>query len=727
MVLQLKNNYILPDKIVEVLKKQGIGSLYPPQEEALSSGVLDGKNLVLAIPTAAGKTLIAEICMVKSILEGKGHCLYIVPLRALASEKYEDFQKKYGPLGISVGVATGEYDSPGTRLAQFDILVATSEKVDSLLRMRSHWLGESLSVVVLDEIHYIHDPERGPTLEIVAARLHQINPNVQILALSATISNSDELARWLGAELVSSDWRPVPLLEGVYSGNKIHYSDSSSRSLVAGKSEAVTALVNDTLEEGGQILVFVNSRRSAVAVARSLSHHLRQTLPAKERSPLKELAAAAGSVLPEPTHLCRELSEIIKGGVAFHHAGLHQGQRKLIEDAFRANRIKVIVATPTLAAGVNLPARRVVIRDWARYEMGRGQRPIPVFEYKQFAGRAGRPGYDSKGEALIVAKKEGDLEMLFERYIHASSEPLRSQLGSGASLSSHILASIASGYATSREEIMGFLSRTFFAAQNEVESLAYTVDLVLGSLIGEELITCDGCVAPDRTPAPSAGLRATTFGAIVSRLYLTPHSGLNLKEGLLAAGERAPSEESLLHLICCCPDMDLLSVGKDDFAALGDEMALGSKEFLVPPPDGGSEMEQYRFLQAMHTARLIRSWIAEEPEEGLCESFRIGPGDLRRIMQGADWLLYSAQQIAALCERKDLRPLLKDLQRRVLYGIKEELLDLVSLKGIGRVRARSLFRKGYKTIEDLRGATVKQLSKVPSIGPQIAENIKKQV
>jgi len=720
MISKLGERYNLPPALLEVLRASGYGSLYPPQEEALRSGVLDGKNLVLAIPTAAGKTLVAEICMVKNILEKKGRCLYIVPLRALASEKYEEFKKRYTPLGITVGVATGDYDMPGNRLGRYDILIATSEKVDSLLRLRTHWLSESLSVAVLDEIHYIHDPARGPTLEIVAARLRQMNPALQILALSATISNGRELAAWLDATLVSSDWRPVPLTEGVFYKNRIVYSDHTTRSLVAARDEPLPALVNDTLEEGGQALVFVNSRRSAQAVARVLSPHVRGRITKEQRARLKKLAGAAAAVLSEPTHLCAELADAIRCGAAFHHAGLHQEQRKMVEAAFRENIIKVICATPTLAAGVNLPARRVVVRDWWRYQSGRGITPIPVFEYKQFAGRAGRPGYDSLGEAILIARKDGDLEMLFEEYVRADIEPLRSQLGRGGALASHILASIAAGYASTLRELMDFFSLTFFAVREDVLSLTHRIEEVLRFLTDEEMIDSEG-----------AGERArffpTAFGSIISRLYLDPVSGIILKKGLLRLGARAPQPERILHLICCCPDMAVLSVGRADQEGLRNEMAVRARDFLVPPSGAADCIPETRAIQALRTAHMLGEWIQETPEGLICEKYGVGPGDIRRFVDGAEWLVYSAEQLAALLEMAQTRQFLKNLRRRVIYGIREELLDLVSLKGIGRVRARNLFRHGYRTPAEIRKASVKGLSAVPAIGRRIAQSIKKQV
>lgn len=724
-ISELQSKHGVPQPLVESLLEAGYASLYPPQAEAVRSGMLKGKNLLMAVPTAAGKTLVAELCMVKSILDADGRCLYVVPLRALATEKYEEFKKRWAPLGISVGVATGEYDSPGARLARHQILVATSEKVDSLLRMRARWLAESLTVAVMDEVHYLHDPGRGPTLEFVIARLRQVNPGLQILALSATVRNAREVAAWLNAALVSSDWRPVPLLEGVYEGNTIYYADHTTRSLVAAKANPSQSLVTETVDAGGQALVFVNSRRSTQAAARHLAPHLKGRLAPEEKAALREIARSAGTALQEPTRLCAELADAIRCGAAFHHAGLHPEQRRLVEGAFRAGLIKAICATPTLAAGVNLPARRVVIRDWGRYEAGLGQRPIPVFEYKQFAGRAGRPGYDREGEAILVSKKRGDREMLFEHYIRAATEPLRSRLGEGGALPSHILASIASGYATSMGAILDFLSLTFFAMQEDVQVLSRQTAEIIEQLLAEGLLARrDGAEAAALSPADE--LHATPFGAVVSRLYLDPRSGTVLRQGLLASGGTHRCEP-LLHLICCCPDMPLLGLTKASYAELEEELYVEGSKFLVPPPRGGGLEEHERFLKSMRTAQMLEAWLAEEREEEICERFGVGPGDVRRFVESADWLVYAAERIASVLSIAGVQAPLRDLRRRVLYGIKEELLELVSLKGIGRVRARNLFAAGYRTLETLRKAPAKKLAEVPAIGPQIAASILKQL
>ncbi|MGD9381158.1 MAG: DEAD/DEAH box helicase, partial [Candidatus Thorarchaeota archaeon] len=235
-------------KVINLIQATGISTLFPPQVSAFETGVLDGSNLVLAVPTSAGKTLVSEICMLKSILDGRGKALYLVPLRSLAREKYSEF-KKYESLGITIAMSIGDYDSPGTRLKEADIVVLTTERADSLVRHRTQWL-EDIGIIVVDEVHLVNDSKRGPTLEMVIAKMMQSLPDLQIVALSATISNSDRIAEWLNAELVTSTWRPVPLREGVYFDNKISFIlDGRSKSIPRRRPEIVSDVVCDILDE----------------------------------------------------------------------------------------------------------------------------------------------------------------------------------------------------------------------------------------------------------------------------------------------------------------------------------------------------------------------------------------------------------------------------------------------------------------------------------------------
>jgi len=216
----------IPESVKQVLVSSGIAELYPPQQEAVLAGALDGKNLVLASPTASGKTLVAELCALKHVLERDGKVLYLSPLRALANEKCEDFKKytsikKGNGRRVSVGISTGDYDSSDPWMGKYDIIVTTNEKADSLLRHRARWVTD-VSLVVADEVHLLNEPERGPTLEVVLARLMQVNPDIQLVVLSATIKNVEEVAEWLKAISVTTEWRPVTLREGVFPVSYTH-------------------------------------------------------------------------------------------------------------------------------------------------------------------------------------------------------------------------------------------------------------------------------------------------------------------------------------------------------------------------------------------------------------------------------------------------------------------------------------------------------------------------
>jgi helicase len=212
---------LLPDKLKDILVKEGITSFRPAQEKALKAGLLEHKSLLICTPTASGKTLIAEMAAMKNILEGKGKVIYIVPLIALANEKYKEFKRKYGHL-CKIALSIGDLDASDPYLVEYDFIICTAEKLDSLIRHHSPWLS-FVSLVVIDEIHLINDVERGPTLEILITVMKQVLKKVQIVGLSATIGNPDELADWLGAELVEDDWRPVPLKKGTLYGGELEF------------------------------------------------------------------------------------------------------------------------------------------------------------------------------------------------------------------------------------------------------------------------------------------------------------------------------------------------------------------------------------------------------------------------------------------------------------------------------------------------------------------------
>ncbi|MEE9594695.1 MAG: ATP-dependent DNA helicase [Candidatus Hydrothermarchaeales archaeon] len=713
MLIDELSDYGIPREVIEILKGEGLAELYPPQEEAIKKGLLKLENsFVVSVPTASGKTLIAELLMVRSIIERGGKCLYIVPLRALASEKLEDF-KKYKSLGIKVGISTGEYDSADSWLKDYDIIVSTSEKADSLLRHRSPWL-EDVNVLVADEIHLINDGGRGPTLEVTIAKLRHLNPNILVLGLSATIQNADEIASWLSAKLVKSDWRPVRLREGVCYDDEVFYNDSTSERVEHFAKGTVYNLALDTLKDGGQSLVFVNTRRSAERFALDASSKTKKLISPDEKEALSKLSEKVLGLLAEPTQICRRLAESIEGGTAFHHAGMEARQRKLVEEAFKSNLIKILSATPTLAAGVNLPARRVVIRDYTRYDVNLGRVPIPVLEYKQFAGRAGRPKYDTEGEAILVAKSPDERSRLLDNYVLAEPEEIYSKLAVESALRTHVLATIAMGYASSLEGLMEFFSKTFFAHQESPEILEGYLTKITSFLEREGF-----CAKKDDY------LVATAFGKRTSELYIDPMSAVVLRDSLQRAQDMLTNEVSYLHAIARTSELGGIYLRQKDY----EWCTLAAHEYkevlLVDlPSEYTNSFEFEEFLSELKMALFLKEWIEERSEEFVLEKYNLGPGDIRGKVDRSGWLLYSMAEIGRLFKIRSGE--LIDLHERIRHGVKKELLELVSLRGIGRARARNLYARGFKTLDDIKVADVEKLAGVRLIGKKMAESVKDQ-
>lgn len=697
------------ERIITHLQKHGIAELFEPQEVAMKTGVLEGENLVLAAPTSSGKTLIAEISIMKSILDGRGKALYLVPLKSLAREKYEDF-KKYEELGITVAMSVGDYDSPGTKLRDADIIILTTERADSLVRHKADWINE-VGIVIADEIHLINDSSRGPTLEMVLAKILQKLDRVQIVALSATISNANQIADWLKANLVKSDWRPVPLSEGVYFDGEITFADGKKRRVPLKRREDLIDVICDTLEEDGQVLIFVSSRKSTVAVAKRVARFLRPFMSDDSMAHLVRMAKriSSGPSVPEAS---KTLARLVSNGVAFHHAGLDNTERALVEDAFKANLLKVIVATPTLAAGVNLPARRVVIRDYRRFEQNIGSYPIPVLEYKQMAGRAGRPKYDTYGEAVLLARSESEKDDLFDNYTLSEPEEILSKLASPTAVRFHLLASIASDMTHNRDEIDGLISATFFACQFETREIDDYVTSALDFLVdGELVVDNNGRYSP------------TSLGKRASQLYIDPETAILFRDSLAAAED--PALFGLLHLICHSPDQPQSYVTRTEIEEYEFFLDHNLDAFLIEPPV--DEYSYSQFLGEVKTTRILYDWLSEKSEKDLTDTYSIGMGDVHRFVQSAEWLTYAASEVARLTGATHLVGLLHNLRSRLRYGVKEELLELVRLKGIGRVRGRMLYNYAYRTLADLHKAPANELARVPSIGSTVAALIKKQL
>lgn len=710
----------VPDAAKQIIVNSGITELYPPQKEAINAGALKGRNLVLASPTASGKTLVAELCALKHILEKDGKVLYLTPLRALANEKYEEFKKytvikKPSARRISVGISTGDYDSSNPWLERYDIIITTNEKADSLLRHRAKWMDE-ISLVVADEVHLLNDSERGPTLEVVLARLMQINPDAQLLALSATVKNAEEAAEWLKAESITTEWRPVVLKEGVLLHNEAQFKDGSALKIEKHSANPAINLALHTIKTGGQTLIFAATRKNAVSLAGKAASEVEVVLSKALKRSLERLAEEIVTT-GERTRIGDLLAELVKHGVAFHHAGLGGAHRRLIEKAFREGKIKALTATPTLAFGVNLPARMVVIHDYRRYEPGYGYYPIAVLEYKQMCGRAGRPRYDKIGESVLVANTEDERDYLMESYVLAQPERIWSKLAVERILRSHVLATIASDFAHTEQGIYDFFGKTFYAYQYDPRAIKSVIVKILKFLYDEKMIEVGG-----------ENIYATMFGRRISELYIDPVSGVIIRDALQS---RAPllTDLSFFHMIAHTPDM---FPRLRPYSREIDELALfvdqHRSEFMFPVPTEWEDRIAYEeFLGEAKQAWVLHSWIEETSEEQMIEQFRVQPGDLYRVIESARWLLYASHELGRLFGHKDILSMLDTVMEQIEKGVKAELLPLVRLEGIGRVRARILYNAGLKNLDDLKKAPIERLTSLPLIGPRLAKKIKDQV
>jgi helicase len=637
----------------EQYRASGIEELYPPQAAAVDAGVTRGENVVAAIPTASGKTLIAELAM----LTADGPALYIVPLRALAREKYESFAELPG---VSVGISTGDFDSPAEELGEEDVVVATAEKVDSAIRNGASWVAE-LACVVVDEVHLLGRPRRGPTLEITLATLQRRAPGVQIVALSATVDNPDAIAAWLDAELVESTWRPVSLRTGVYDDSDDHddggvaFDDGSTLAVDAPPpgpnddrdTEITAALVAAAVDDGGQCLAFVRSRREAESLAARLAEEpaLRERYGEPDADdgdadpPGPRLAAAVRD--RGGTETGRRLATAVGAGVGFHHAGLASDHRALVESAYRDRDLGVICATPTLAAGVNVPARRVVIRDLERYT-GEEMTPLPALEVHQMCGRAGRPHLDPYGEAVLVAA-EGDAEAARERYVDAGPEAVESQLTEREALRTHVLSVVAAGFADSKRGVLDLLDATFFAFQSPEVDLSGLVDAVAAELSEMGLLAVGGAADDD---AADGTLAATDLGATVSRQYVRPETGARLVAAIRTIASMPESDVTpltALGAVCATPDARGTYLGNRERAAIYRYATRHAAEFTTAP-DEADDFESW--LCAVKLARILLEWVEGADPEALVDQYRIGPGDLESHVERTAWLLGAADALS---------------------------------------------------------------------------------
>ncbi|MBW2985181.1 hypothetical protein KY313_00805 [Candidatus Woesearchaeota archaeon] len=486
--------------------------------------------------------------------------------------------------------------------------------------------------------------------------------------------------------------------------------------------ESAIDLALETINMKKQALIFANTRMSAEKTAEDLAKKLKQP----DNQELLELENKILNALSSPTKQCKRLSQCVKNGIAFHHSGLSPVQRDLIEEAFRSGSIKVICSTPTLAYGLDLPAFRVILKDLKRFT-SRGLQYIPVLEYLQMSGRAGRPKYDTYGESIAIANAKKSKEEIEETYLNGEPETIYSKLAAEPVLRTYILSLIATDFTPTKNKLSDFFSKTLWAHHyGDMWELERIINKMLDLLEEWEFIKIEGDNDFSATNEDTE-LKATKLGKRVAELYLDPLTANYFITCLQTATSTNTEPFSYLQMISHTLELrPLLRVKVKNQDMIDAALVRYDDNLLEDYSTYEFMYDDYsEFLNSVKTGLFFNDWINEKNEEVLLEKFDIRPGEITMKKNRADWLLYTCSELSKLL---GFHALLKDLQKlrlRLKYGAKEELLPLLKFKNIGCVRARKLYNNNIKNVASVKRSDFMKIAQL--LGYNIAIDIKKQV
>ncbi|WP_248895899.1 DEAD/DEAH box helicase [Haloplanus halobius] len=656
------------------------------QREALPVIVETDHNVVASAPTASGKTALAELAICKTLREG-GTALFIAPMRALTNEKESEWER-FEEMGYSVYVVTGERDLNPRRARHADVLVMTPEKVDSATRKhdsRRYDFVTDVDCVIIDEVHLLDSERRGGVLEVTVSRLRRLC-DPRFVALSATMPNVEDVAAWLDAPpeatfAFGDDYRPVDLQTGVktYTHGENAFADKYRRLYRA------LDLAEPHIREDGQALVFVASRQDAVSAA------------AKTRDELAERDVPVGSRGDYDFHTeAKELGDdrlrkAVLDGVAFHHAGLSKADRDRIETWFREGKISILFSTSTLAWGVNLPARCVIVRDTKYHDPLEGEVDISPLDLLQMLGRAGRPGYDDVGYGWIVCDRSDA-----DRYRRLLREGTEIESHLAADLDAHLNAEIAMGTVDDLDDVLSWLETTYYYVRAASEPAAYDfeglrdrVRETLESLVDRGFVEMGDDLA----------IQATSLGRLASKYYLRLSTATAFHD--LAQRDRI-DVDAILETVAAAAEFDSVSARQSEADAV--DAVLGDADGEAALDDGGRKV--LAILQASTSDSI--------PSDLRSDAWIIRRNALRLLAALREFLdRFSGPRAANLSRR---------LEARIEHGVSRDAVSLTAIDGVGAGRASKLATGGLSRPADLVDAGAAELTNA-GLAEGVAERV----
>ncbi|KAM3958213.1 mutagen-sensitive 301 [Aphomia sociella] len=689
---------------------RNIEKFYDWQEECLNmDAIKEKRNLIYALPTSGGKTLVAEVLMMREVLNRKQNALFILPFVAIVQEKIWSLS----PFAVKLDFLVEEYAAgkghipPKKRRKKNSIYIATIEKGLALVRslIELNRLQE-IGLIVVDELHLIGEPGRGATLETLLTTVMFANVGIQIVGMSATIGNLQEIAEFLHADVFQREFRPVELVEYVKLGNMLHrivWRDGGvdivpDRELAYDYSAAATSLDPDFL--GGLVsevvphsscLVFCPTKRNCENVASLLCKLQRREMAthrAAERGALSRALRAEGAA---------GLARAARCGVGWHHAGLAADERALLEHAFRSGVVSVLCCTSTLAAGVNLPARRVLLRA---PRVGRSE--LSLAAYRQMAGRAGRAGAAHAGESIIICGARDWVQL--RGVLQGGLAPARSGLRDA--LAGLLLSAVALQLAGTPLQLLKLLRRTLLAHSTEVDIEALC-EQTLCELIKSGALEREGdCYAV--TKLGQAAIKGGIELGVAKQLLEDLNTA---SKGLILMGS--------LHLLYLVTPHDHAGIKPDYrhyyslYCSLDEEGVQTAKVLGITENNAIRMMTgkpitnvPEKVLCRFYLALMLHDLWKQVPFHTVAEKYMIPRGSVQSVMTSSAAFATSAQRFCAALERLwAYSALLGALAPRLQYCAAPELARLMELPAVRKARALQLMHAGYKRIEDLAKAS----------------------